>query len=693
MIRACNTKFLKIKKLFRRYDKNELYNQCCVTRSTRRRLHFASKVFLRNDTDGIALVDNIFQYSEKIQQRHKAMFSDNNGSTSVAFFFATNQSDKDVKDILRVLDKNFDIVIGNDNTSLCNSCNIDEKESANVLKNSDDVTASLLIGTFSNKCSLLTFSSKEHGMPPECLQLFSDRLKIDKEHHENSLNMLLFSTPSFDMSTVLGPINGLMPEASKTGSISYNRVFLGSNIYYDGFAGLSIQGNVAMDVVTTQPYENVFQFENASVNNGNIFSLSNTTELENEQLSYFFPKSDRILFPQIDGINGPGRETQYVTRYDEEKGEIEKNFNCFEFSGDILDDEDETSVVLLQENPMYMARNICVALQEHVGKSLPSLNHENDDNYVANYANSIAGMMMFSSYHGNDYYGTKDFEMNSWKRIVNTNDANVKKGDNNDNTRTQLVPSIGTYCKQGIGPSNNDGYANIFDESTTYAIFRELKEDDDLPSHYTFCDLTTNGMFEFSVLHGETVHNAQKSLNGADAVANSFTPSDNSGDMDALPVFKWDARAGQINYPGKMQEYICFEPRNRFLVAYCLANNKEFAMHFKDEDLCMKHKIYEYTEELNGDYKIKTIITGRCHLHGKPLYIPGFFGMTLSYCKDVNDCEIGAPINHSDVDDMSANIRKLLVNTMLLAQIEEENLKQYVAERDNMIANWRRSFF
>ena len=116
-------------------------------------------------------------------------------------------------------------------------------------------------------------------------------------------------------------------------------------------------------------------------------------------------------------------------------------------------------------------------------------------------------------------------------------------------------------------------------------------------------------------------------------------------------------------------------------------------MHFRDEDLCMKHKIYEYTEEMNGDYKIKTIITGRCHLHGKPLYIPGFFGMTLSYCKDVSDCEIGAPINHSDIDDMSAKIRKLLVNTMLLAQIEEEKLKQYVAERGNMIANLEEVFF
>ena len=34
----------------------------------------------------------------------------------------------------------------------------------------------------------------------------------------------------------------------------------------------------------------------------------------------------------------------------------------FEFSGDGLDDEDETPIVFLQKNPVFMARNVCVTL-------------------------------------------------------------------------------------------------------------------------------------------------------------------------------------------------------------------------------------------------------------------------------------------------------------------------------------------
>ena len=109
-------------------------------------------------------------------------------------------------------------------------------------------------------------------------------------------------------------------------------------------------------------------------------------------------------------------------------------------------------------------------------------------------------------------------------------------------------------------------------------------------------------------------------------------------------------------------------------------------MHFADEDLCMIHRIYEYTD-LNGDYKIKTKVTGRCYLHGKPVYAPGMFGLTHSYCKKVNDCELETPIHRSDVYELSAKIRKLLVNCMLLTQLEEANLKEYVTERDAMIAN------
>ena len=657
-------------------NNNHLYNN-------KRYLHFVSKEFLIDDVT-IPLVDKISNEITKIKSNDTLIF-DNKNKHLVAFFFATDQTDEDIKKILALLNDNFNIVIGNDNINLCNSRNIKQDDLNVTNTKNSGVEASLMIGSFDDKCSLLTFSSEEDGMPPECLQLFSDRLKIDKEQYENSLNMLFFSTPSYDMNTVLGPINGLMPEASKVGNISYNRIFLGNDIHYNGFAGLSIEGNVAMDIITTQPYANSFRLENASIHDGNFFSLSTNPELR-QWLSYI-PDYDRILFPEVDGINGPGREYQWVTEYDEEKGEIAPNFAKFEFSGDIVDDAEDESVVLLQEDPMFMARNICVTLQEYVDKNLLSSvsNNDQEDHGSGNhvdengYTNNIAGMMMFSSYHGNHYYGHDDFEMNSWNELVNNHIVNV---NNNDNNTKIPLPSIGSYCKQGIGPSNEDGDTNVFDEATTYTIFRELNDNNDLPSQYSFCNLTTNGVMEFNKLYGKTVYSAQKFSNEENG--SIFAPLEDKDGMEALPVFKWGA--GQLYFPGMKQEFLCFEPRNRFLVAYCIANNTEFVMHFADEDLCMIHRIYEYTD-LNGDYKIKTKVTGRCYLHGKPVYAPGMFGLTHSYCKEVNDCELETPIHRSDVYELSAKIRKLLVNCMLLTQLEEANLKEYVTERDAMIAN------
>ena len=43
------------------------------------------------------------------------------------------------------------------------------------------------------------------------------------------------------LTTVLRPINGMMPEASKIGSVGANRVFSGNNIFYEGFAGFPFQ--------------------------------------------------------------------------------------------------------------------------------------------------------------------------------------------------------------------------------------------------------------------------------------------------------------------------------------------------------------------------------------------------------------------------------------------------------------------
>ena len=239
------------------------------------------------------MVDKISNEITKIKSNDTLIF-DNKNKHLVAFFFATDQTDEDIKKILALLNDNFNIVIGNDNINLCNSRNI-KQDDLNVTNTKDSgVEASLMIGSFDDKCSLLTFSSEE----------------------------------------------------------------------------------VAMDIITTQPYANSFRLENASIHDGNFFSLSTNPELR-QWLSYI-PDYDRILFPEVDGINGPGREYQWVTEYDEEKGEIAPNFAKFEFSGDIVDDAEDESVVLLQEDPMFMARNICVTLQEYVDKNLLSSVSNND---------------------------------------------------------------------------------------------------------------------------------------------------------------------------------------------------------------------------------------------------------------------------------------------------------------------------
>ena len=66
-------------------------------------------------------------------------------------------------------------------------------------------------------------------------------------------------------------------------------------------------------------------------------------------------------------------------------------------------------------------------------------------------------------------------------------------------------------------------------------------------------------------------------------------------------------------------------------------------------------------------------------------YVPGLFGMTLSYCKDVNDWDVSSAIAKPKISDLSTRIRKLLVDTMLLGQMKEESLQQYVTHRDAMI--------
>eukprot|EP00944_MAST-04C_sp_MAST-4C-sp1_P005412 g5412.t1 len=653
-----------------------------------RSLHFKSTEFVQEHMAGIPLVDKISREVENIRQ---SSFNFQR-SNSVAFFFATSQSDSEIKSILNVLQEHFTFVVGNDCAEL--SRNTVDRGGSIDGSNADNsmVEAALMVGTFGDKCSISAFSSEEHGLPRECLQLFSDRLKIDKEAPENSLNMMFFSTPSYDMTTVLRPINGMMPEASKIGSVGANRVFSGNNIFYEGFAGVSISGNVAMDVISTQPFAYSYHLENASIYNDNRFYI-NHNDKRRQQLPALRPH-DRLLFPQLDGANGPAREYRSATEYDEEKGEIA--FAKFEFSGDGLDDEDETPVVFLQKNPVFMARNVCVTLQEYATKMIHDLP-------------SVSAMMMFSSYNGE--YNTPYFEMESWNTLIESS------GDrrNNDTRNTNKPASIGCYGLCGaIGPSNEDGIANVFDESTNFAIFRELKGADPLPSQRTFCDLTANSVSEFNSTYGATVYDAQMALlqKKSDAINDlpqhnlsesicddqstileekskahdssiTFATLPDKDGMEALPVFKWGRSS--LNLPGETQEFRCFEPRYRFLVAYCVASKKDFVMHFEDEDLCLRHKIYDHVEINGGDYKIKTKITGRCYLHGAPTYVPGLFGMTLSYCKDVNDWDVSSAIAKPKISDLSTRIRKLLVDTMLLGQMKEESLQQYVTHRDAMI--------
>ena len=202
-----------------------------------RSLHFKSTEFVQDHMAGIPLVDKISREVENIRQ---SSFNFQR-SNSVAFFFATSQSDSEIKSILNVLQEHFTFVVGNDCAEL--SRNTVDRGGSIDGSNADNsmVEAALMVGTFGDKCSISAFSSEEHGLPRECLQLFSDRLKIDKEAPENSLNMMFFSTPSYDMTTVLRPINGMMPEASKIGSVGANRVFSGNNIFYEGFQGCPFQ--------------------------------------------------------------------------------------------------------------------------------------------------------------------------------------------------------------------------------------------------------------------------------------------------------------------------------------------------------------------------------------------------------------------------------------------------------------------
>ena len=69
-------------------------------------------------------------------------------------------------------------------------------------------------------------------------------------------------------------------------------------------------------------------------------------------------------------------------------------------------------------------------------------------------------------------------------------------------------------------------------------------------------------------------------------------------------------------------------------------------------------------------------------MHGKPVYAPGMFGLTHSYCKKVNDC-----IGNTNTVQMYELSAKIKLWCMLLTQLEEANLKEYVTERDAMIAN------
>ena len=99
------------------------------------------------------MVDKISNEINKIKSNDRLIF-DNKNKHLVAFFFATDQTDEDIKKILALLNDSFNIVIGNDNINLCNSRNIKQDDLNVTNTKNNGVEASLMIGAFDEKCSL-----------------------------------------------------------------------------------------------------------------------------------------------------------------------------------------------------------------------------------------------------------------------------------------------------------------------------------------------------------------------------------------------------------------------------------------------------------------------------------------------------------------------------------------------------------
>ena len=57
----------------------------------------------------------------------------------------------------------------------------------------------------------------------------------------------------------------------------------------------------------------------------------------------------------------------------------------------------------------------------------------------------------------------------------------------------------------------------------------------------------------------------------------------------------------------------------------------------------LRHKIYEHVEIKGGTTKLKQKLLEDAICMGHH-YVPGLFGMTLSYCKDVNDWDVSSAV-------------------------------------------------
>jgi hypothetical protein len=540
-------------------------------------------------------------------------------SPTVAFLFASGEyQSREIKSALGVLTDKFHVVVGGDASSVSGS------NAEGLSKKS----ASVMVGEFPG-CQLQPFFTEEASIPMECVSLFTNFVKGDEGQDSGTVprvNFLFFSTPSFKADGMLRPISNLFSSSTKVGSVAERRVFLDDHLYEDGCVGLAISGNLAIDTVSVQPYKAMFVGSESipvSVSGKTV----DTSPVPIEEFADLFDGSLCVSFDE-DGENAPVRTMSLVSSYCEETGTIEESMRVSGPQVNFEDEETHTMMRIFKTDRGIASMNTCKAVVKYSEESAVSL------------PGDIRGVMQFSSLGPDSatFFGIENHDTRTWNSIVGTSAAQVG-----------MVGSGGiSSCEVSTGRST------MFQSSTSFAAFREPVDADD-----TGIDLFISHKENFDDNELNTKpEKLQEVIESLDYSEDIFV-RDDLNEAGCLPLFQVEKNF--YVFPGLKKKVHVFEPRYRFLIKWCIKNNKNFGM-FGGDDIGFLVRIEDYKEQADGRFFVTVEGIERFYL-GHRWCRPATFGLEAGLFHTFKDTTGKEEKLHDDAVTMKQEVTSLLMDS------------------------------